>query len=184
MLATQTFGVVLRAGPLALTTFKADSGGGLITRAAVEQLGGEDKKQFFSHLVPGYFVVQSGGDYLFPSDTLREFFAAQAIAGMVDPFAGVRGHLHDPKWQQVILYVAGSLEKLAAAKIDLKIPTLTHLFVKFISPFLKVVAAVAGVSLEPVSKPAGTAVKVTVEELGKLGRSPLQTWLADSASGR
>jgi HEAT repeat protein len=175
--------VIRILAPLALTTLQEPDGAGVIKEATVEALSSADKGTFFTHLISGYFVVRNNANYRFPIETLREFFAARALAATSDPFAAVRAHLHDPRWERVILYTAGSLERVDAAKIDLAIPTLCWLFVTLGSPFLKLAAGVAGVAIEPASKLIGKAVDEALKGAGEFGQSRqsvLERWLAGS----
>ena len=167
-------GVSRVLGPLAVDTFKSASG--LIKSSSLEDFNEKDKTIFFEHLLPARFVEQRHADYAFPLETFREYFAAQAIAAMPDPFAEVRDYLHSPPWQQVILYTVGSLENIDASRIDLAMPTLSRLFVKSVGPLIRVIASLAGFAAGTQSEPIAEGVK----DLAPHVSGPLDKWLANS----
>src|SRR5262249_40073321 len=120
--------------PLALETFRNVTG--TIGPESLECLSAVDRDIFLHHLVGARFVQRQHTHYAFTSETFREYFAATAVAAHPDPFREIERHLHDPKWQQLIVYMAGDLENARASRVDLEIPTLGRFFVRASKPLV------------------------------------------------
>ncbi|MBI3697264.1 MAG: HEAT repeat domain-containing protein [Acidobacteria bacterium] len=157
-------------GSLALETFR--SGRGVIPAEALEKLAEPQKKHFVQHLLAARFVERRNGDYTFPLETFREYFAAQAVAASTDPYAVVKRYLHRPAWERVILYAAGSLERTRASRLDLLCPPLSRLLVKTVAPLLRVAASLLG-DIRDTAREVASA-------LGREVRGPLERWQAES----
>jgi hypothetical protein len=170
--------VIRTLAPVALSTFKTDSGG-LITQNAIEEMSDDDKQRTVRYLIPNYFIVRAESGYVFPFETFREFYAAKAIAATADPFAAIGSNLHNTKWRQLIIYTAGSMEKVETSRIDLMAPRLWSLLARFPIAFLKALGGVGAAALDPASKIAGAAVKGVVG-IGEAAHGPLERWLASS----
>jgi hypothetical protein len=101
--------------PRALESF--EDGSGLIKDTNVGQLPSQDRQDFdqtLDFLTRARFIEKyDSHNWAFTLPTFREYFAALAIAANEDPFAKLRAHLHNPEWQEVIAYTAGSLAGLA-----------------------------------------------------------------------
>ena len=169
--------VIRVLAPLALATFKA--GSRTIKAETVEGLD-EFDRGMFHHLLLAQFVERREGDYGFPVETMREFFGAHAIAHAKDPYAEVRPHLHDPDWQQLIVYSAGCLEGVRASAVDLAMPRLSWIVVKAVEPLAKICAGFFGLTLGRGRKGAEDIIKETTKELGVTLSGPLEKWLARS----
>jgi HEAT repeat protein len=163
-------------GSLALASFK--NGTGVIQPSDIERLDDGARKAVTEQLVAARFLEQRHQDYAFPLETFREYFAAVAIAAADDPYSEVRSHLHSPEWQRIIVFVAGSLERDRAAKLDLMFPLLSKYCVKSFQLLLKVGTSIAG--LATAKKPiVDTIVKEAFTELGSK-QGALDRWLAGS----
>jgi HEAT repeat protein len=176
---TLTSSEVIRIlAPLAFSTFKSDNGG-LIPLQVVDDMPDTGRQKLIQHLIPGYFILRTDSGYLFPLDTFREFYAAYAIASTSDPFAAIRKNLHNPKWQQLILYTAGSMDRVVASRIDLTFPTFSYLVVYCVGPFSKALARIGAAAVDPTSKIAGAAL-TGVGDIAETVRGPLERWFANS----
>jgi HEAT repeat protein len=163
--------------PLALQSFQ--DGSGLIKQDSLQKLGEkEERRKFHQQLVAARFVEQRNGSYVFPLETFREYFAARAVAASADPFAVVKGSLHRPEWERVVLYTAGCLDRGRASHLDLALPRLTWLVVKGIGPLLRIATSFLG--LAALRKPLEDATKEAAKELGPILQGPLERWLAAS----
>jgi len=96
--------------------------GGLISRAElemqiVELLTQEERARTLAHnfveLVReqvGLLVERGPDQFAFMHLTFEEYLAARHLAGKRDPLTPLRPHLHDPRWREVILLTAASLD--------------------------------------------------------------------------
>jgi HEAT repeat protein len=163
-------------GKLALGSF--EDGGGVISPEELAKLAPSEKTIFHEHLVQARFVEQRYRDYDFPVETFREYFAAQEVAARTDPYTVVKSHLHRPEWQRVVLYTAGSLRHERAAFIDLRLPTLSWLFVRGVGPLVRILSSV--IAYLPLNKPIQDAGKKATEKVAALIQSPLEDWFSRS----
>jgi HEAT repeat protein len=165
--------------PLALETFKNETG--TIGPESLECLCAVDRSIFFRHLVGARFVQRQHTHYAFTSETFREYFAATAVAGRPDPFREIERHLHDPKWQQLITYMAGSLENACASRVDLEIPTLSRLFVRASKPLVLLASNMtARVLSGEVVRPLGQTGAKTLGGFAQRAPALLEEWQASS----
>jgi HEAT repeat protein len=170
--------IIRVVGPLALKSLSADDA---IRQSHVEDLAGDDKAVFHDYVVPARLVERRGGDFAFPAgmEVFREYFAAQAVARDDDPYALLRPHLHDPAWREVIVYAAGSLEKVEAWSIDLALPFATWLGVnstKIVVSLIPGLIKLLGKPAEPIAEGA----KEIAKEIGPKLQTPLEKKLKDS----
>jgi len=163
--------------PLALGTFRNRKAA--IDGAAIEMLSVPDK-QSLEHLVSAGFVEARDGNYVFPLETFREYFAAKAIGASADPYSVIRPHLLNADWQGVIAYTCGSLERIYASRIDLAMPSVTWAFVKGIGTLAKTIPHLIGLWLGPANKAAKKILTDTFEGIGPTLEGPLGRWLARS----
>jgi HEAT repeat protein len=170
--------IIRVVGPLALKSLSADDA---IRHSHVEDLTGDDKAVFHDYVVPARLVERRGGDFAFPAgmEVFREYFAAQAVARDDDPYALLQSHLHDPAWREVIVYAAGSLEKVEAWSIDLALPFATWLGVnstKIVVSLIPGLIKLLGKPAEPIAEGA----KEIAKEIGPKLQTPLEKKLKDS----
>jgi HEAT repeat protein/energy-coupling factor transporter ATP-binding protein EcfA2 len=162
--------------PLALQSFRNASE--MIEQGDLDRLGTETKEAFFQHLVPARFIERRALGYVFPLETFREYFAAQAISASPNPYREVRNHLHDKKWQQVIAYTVGCAEKQSPSYVVLAMPTLVRALVRFADPLLQIGLSLLGLSA------GGKVAKEAAQGILKVGaqsiQGPMQRWLARS----
>lgn len=144
-------------GPLALESFR-DGSGAVAWQAAEEALG-----EYLEALKRGRFLELRDGEYAFPLETFREYFAAREVVKADDPFRELREHLHDPAWERVVLYTAGSLDGGRASRLVLALPTLTRWMVEGWAVVVKVskslLAGVGGTALEELTSRLGEGLK-------------------------
>jgi hypothetical protein len=139
-------GVSSILGKLALQSFKNQSG--VIGQDDLGKLADLERSVFYEHLVPACFVMQRHQDYVFPVETLREYFASRVIAVSSDPYEIVRPYLHRSDWQRVILYTAGTLNRAKASRLVIWLPSFTWLFVKSVGPLVRALAPMIEISLQ------------------------------------
>jgi hypothetical protein len=147
----------------------------------LDSLSERDKRIFLNYLLPARFTEQHNGDYAFVIETFREYFAAVAIAATENPVEELKHSLHNPAWQQVLVYVADSLPRLRASRLDVAVPHLTSLAVKMSGPLVTVAAAL----LKHIAKAEPSEVgQPDLDDLAKwIGpylQGPLERWLARS----
>jgi hypothetical protein len=174
--------------PLALETFKTANG--LISKRAVEDLDDQTRQYLLSYLLPARFVELRNGEYAFPHETFREYFAARAVVTGEDPFGVVKRHLHDPSWERVILYTAGCLDDtlrdlggalpLWSAWVDLYIPTFSSVVVMIVAPLINIVGSVVGLFGNKVVGKVGKEITGELKEWSPDIQGFLRKWQARS----
>ncbi len=169
-------------GTLALQSYHDTSG--RIQQGIIEQLPAHDR-DFLPHFLAARLIERVDSEYTFPLLTLREYFAARAIAVSPDPYREIARHLHDPDWRSIILYVAGSLKYVHASPLDIYLPRVIRAVVKLIGPILNLVSPAAKVAGTAYGAPEAGKIaaeigKDVVKEFDSAVRGPLEAWFARS----
>jgi hypothetical protein len=177
LLATSVMRIL---APLALASFRDRSG--IVSQKTIDELDPPERRAFLSHFLDARFVERRDRGYVFPLETLREYFAALALAASPDPYAEVKQYLHRPEWKQVIVYTAANLQYARAATLDLVSPRIISTLVRWSGTLARVGGALLGKSLgqtDPIQV-EGEAVKTVLEQISPLLQGRLEVWLAKS----
>ena len=173
-----TVDVIRILAPRALESYK--NGSTLFELSSSAEQEQKDNEDILCSLKNARFVEQRGRAWGFPLEAFRAYFAAVAVAASTDPFTEIKRYLHNPRWQEVLVYAAGILTEANASRIDLAAPRLVSRLVKWgpsvLGAFVK--------SLPP--RPPGSSdgleelLANCVEVLQPFAQEPLDRWLARS----